>query len=139
MDPQIQCLMQILANRLSLIMYNPAKERQLKLGLLLAIGLINVSVFCIWTPARLQISQTYMRLNVIWDRVEKAIFATIDMSLNTYFMWLLKSKLVTSGLKQYNLVYKYNLVMVVVSISLDVCLPIPRPTTVTKTTSPSPH
>jgi hypothetical protein len=120
--------MQILANRLSLIMYNPAKERRLRLGLLLAIGLINVSVFCVWAPARLQISQTYIRANNIWDRVEKAIFAVIDLSLNTYFMWLLKSKLVASGLTQYNRVYKYNVVMVVVSISLDVGLFVPRPT-----------
>lgn len=115
--------MQILANRLSLIMYNPAKERRLRLGLLLAIGLINVSVFCIWVPARLQISQTYIRVNLIWDRAEKTIFAAIDLSLNTYFMWLLKSKLIASGLTQYDLVYKYNIVMVGVSISLDASLP----------------
>jgi trafficking protein particle complex subunit 12 len=121
--------MQILANRLSLIMYNPTKERRLKLGLLLAIGLINASVFCIWVPARLQISQGYIRVNFVWDRAEKAIFAAIDLSLNTYFMWLLKTKLIASGLTQYNLVYKYNIVMVGVSISLDVSLPRSHPTT----------
>jgi hypothetical protein len=115
--------MQILANRLSLIMYNPVKERQLKVGLLIAIGVINVSVFCIWVHARLQISPTFIRLNDIWDRLEKAIFSVIDLALNTYFMWLVKSKLVSGGLTQYTVLYKYNLIIVCISISLDVSLP----------------
>ena len=50
----------------------------------------------------------------------EALFATIDASLNTYFMWLVKSKLVASGLTQYNLVYRFNILMVCISISLDV-------------------
>ncbi|GAB1319389.1 hypothetical protein MFIFM68171_09599 [Madurella fahalii] len=119
---QIQCLMQILANRLSLILYNPVKARRLKVGLGIAIGIINVSVFCIWVPARLQISATWIRINSIWDRMEKAIFACIDTSLNLYFMWLVKSKLVEGGLTQYKLVYQVNLVLVWFSISLDILL-----------------
>lgn len=111
---------QILANRLSLILYDPVRARRIKVGLAVAIGVINVTVFCIWVPARLQISQTYIRANVIWDRAEKCIFVCIDAILNAYFMWLVKSKLVANGLTQYNLVYKFNLVMVCISISLDV-------------------
>ncbi|KAL2164865.1 hypothetical protein VTH06DRAFT_161 [Thermothelomyces fergusii] len=117
---EVQCLMQILANRLSLIMYNPQKERLLKVGLLVAIGIVNLSVFCIWIPARLQISPTFIRINNIWDRTEKAIFAAIDMSMNVYFMRLVRSKLVASGLKRYDIVWKYNALMVFISISLDV-------------------
>jgi hypothetical protein len=112
--------MQILANRLSLIMYNPERERRLKLGLLIAIGLINVSVFIIWVPARLQISPTWVELNEIWDRTEKAIYAVIDVCLNAYFMWLVRSKLVAGGLTKYNVLWKYNMIMVCFSISLDV-------------------
>ena len=123
---QVQCLMQILANRLCLIMYNPARERWLRIGLLIAIGIINVSVFIIWVPARMGI-QPYVEINRVWDRTEKAIFASIDLALNAYFMRLVKSKLVASGLTQYNLVYKYNLAMVCVSISLDVSLPPDQP------------
>jgi hypothetical protein len=112
--------MQILANRLGLILYNPDKERRIKIALLIAIGIVNVSVFCIWVPARLQINETFIRINEVWDRAEKAIFAAIDLTINTYFMWLVRSKLVSCGLTKYNLVYKYNLLMVFVSISLDV-------------------
>lgn len=119
--------MQILANRLSLILYNPVRSRRLKMGLGIAIAIINVSVFCIWIPARLQISTTWIRVNDIWDRTEKAVFACIDTSLNVYFMWLVKSKLVEGGLTQYKLVYQVNLVLVWLSISLDVS---PAPSTV---------
>lgn len=112
--------MQILANRLCLIMYDPVKQRRLKLGLLIVIGIINVSVFIIWVPARRQVSPTWIHLNNIWDRTEKAIFAVIDLALNTYFMWLVRSKLVACGLTQYNMLYKYNIVMVSVSMTLDV-------------------
>lgn len=117
---QIQCLMQILANRLCLIMYDPVKQRRLKLGLLIVIGIINVSVFIIWVPARRRVSPTWIHVNNIWDRIEKAIFAAIDLALNTYFMWLVRTKLVACGLTQYNLLYKYNIVMVSVSMTLDV-------------------
>ncbi|KAH6632238.1 hypothetical protein F5144DRAFT_593039 [Chaetomium tenue] len=100
-------------------MYNPVKERRLKLGLFIAIGFINVSVFCVWIPARLQISPTIVHVNEIWDRIEKALFAAVDMAMNLYFMWLVKSKLVSNGLTQYNLIYKYNMVTVCLSMLLD--------------------
>jgi hypothetical protein len=112
--------MQILANRLCLLMYNPGRERQLRVGLLVAIGIINVSVFVIWIPTRLHASETFARINSVWDRIEKVIFALIDMSLNGYFMWLVRTQLVANGLRQYALVYKYNLAMACFSVSLDV-------------------
>ncbi|KAL2262725.1 hypothetical protein VTK26DRAFT_314 [Humicola hyalothermophila] len=119
---QIQCLIQILANRVSLIMYNPTRQRWLKIGLAIAIGIVNVSVFIIWVPARLQISDTWIRINEIWDRAEKVIFTVIDGSLNTYFMWLVKRKLVSNGLTQYNSIFRFNIVMVIISVSLDILI-----------------
>ncbi|KAK3318841.1 hypothetical protein B0H66DRAFT_622967, partial [Apodospora peruviana] len=118
----VQCLMQIMTNRIALIMYDPVRAAKLKWIVIVAIGIINVSVFCIWVPARLQISSTYIQANQIWDRAEKCIFLVIDAALNSYFMYLIKSKLVANGLKKYCLVYRFNLVMVCLSISLDVSI-----------------
>ena len=112
--------MQILVNRISLILYNPERSRKLKIYVFLAIGLINVSVFVVWIPARLQISETWIIINAIWDRFEKVLFIIVDGGLNYYFMWLIKSKLVANGLTKYKLVYRYNLFMVFISLSLDV-------------------
>ncbi|KAK3324096.1 hypothetical protein B0T19DRAFT_402353 [Cercophora scortea] len=119
---QIQCLMQIMTNRISLVMYNPDRARALRIAVGIAIGMVNVSVFCIWIPARLQISPRWIQINNVWDRVEKSIFLLIDASLNWYFMWLIKSKLVANGLTKYRLVYRFNLLMVCLSISLDVLI-----------------
>ncbi|KAK3934855.1 hypothetical protein QBC46DRAFT_398815 [Diplogelasinospora grovesii] len=119
---QIQCLMHILANRIALIMYSPVRATRLKWIVGVAIGLINISVWCVWIPARLQISEAFIQTNNIWGRAEKCLFLIIDASLNSYFMWLTKSKLVATGLTQYKLLYRFNLLMVCLSISLDVIL-----------------
>ncbi len=117
---QVQGLTQIMANRVSLIMYDQEKARRLKLGVALIIGIINLSVFIIWIPARLQISKVWIRTNEIWDRCEKVIFLFVDAALNLTFMQLVKSKLIASGLYKYRQVYRFNGLLVCISLSLDV-------------------
>ncbi|KAK1755485.1 hypothetical protein QBC47DRAFT_445581 [Echria macrotheca] len=119
---EIQCLTQILANRISLVLYDHEKARKIKLGVAIAIGLINISVFIVWIPARLQISEKWIFANNIWDRAEKCIFLVIDLSLNAYFMWLIKIKLIANGLTRYRLVYRFNLGMVCLSITIDAAI-----------------
>jgi len=122
---QIQCLTQILANRISLVLYNPEKARRLKLNVALIIGMINVSVFIVWIPARLQISESWIKANNVWDRFENCIFMVVDVILNVFFMRLVKSKLVANGLHKYNRVYRFNGLLVCVSIIIDVSVVTP--------------
>ncbi|KAJ2906163.1 hypothetical protein MKZ38_002878 [Zalerion maritima] len=119
---QIQCLLQIIINRISLLMMVKTLGHRLKWGVFVAILCINVSVFCIWVPARLQISETIIRMNEIWDRVEKVVFLIIDAGLNIMFIYLVNSKLIANGLTKYRMLFKFNCIMVFVSISLDVVL-----------------
>ncbi|KAK0641764.1 hypothetical protein B0T16DRAFT_220489 [Cercophora newfieldiana] len=119
---QIQCLTQILANRISFILYDPEKSRRLKLSVALIMGLINVTVFIVWIPARLQISEAWIKANNIWDRVEKCIFLIVDAALNLYFMRLVKSKLIANGLHKYKRVYRFNGLLVCVSIAIDITI-----------------
>ncbi|KAM0560082.1 hypothetical protein ACHAPJ_004042 [Fusarium lateritium] len=86
------------------------------------LGLINISVFCIWIPAQMQISQKYHDINVIWDRIEKGIFLVIDACLHSYFIYLIRVKLISNGLDKYKPLLRYNLAMVAVSMCLDVIL-----------------
>ncbi|UQC78780.1 uncharacterized protein CLUP02_04257 [Colletotrichum lupini] len=88
-------------------------------GILLA---VNISVFCIWIPARLQINETYIHINEIWDRIEKGIFLLVDAGLNLTFIYLVKSRLIASGLTKYTALFRFNLAMTAVSMSLDVIL-----------------
>ncbi|POS80365.1 hypothetical protein DHEL01_v201256 [Diaporthe helianthi] len=115
-------LMHIIVNRIALIMCDGRRVIRLKWGVALLLGLVNISVFIVWMPARLQISPAWIRFNEIWDRVEKGIFALIDLALNLYFIYLVRSELVAHGLTKYVPLYKFNLVMICFSLSLDVIL-----------------
>ncbi|KAG8167819.1 hypothetical protein KVR01_003508 [Diaporthe batatas] len=117
-----QCLMHIIINRIALIIYDGRRVVRLKWAVALILGLVNISVFIVWMPARLQISPAWIHFNEIWDRVEKGIFALIDLGLNLYFIYLVRSELVAHGLTKYTALYKFNLVMIVFSLSLDVIL-----------------
>ncbi|KAI8718120.1 hypothetical protein NCS52_00890000 [Fusarium sp. LHS14.1] len=119
---QVQFLLQIILNRLGLLMVVPGQAAKLKwlvFGIILA---INISVFIIWMPARLQINDTWVHLNEIWDRCEKVIFALVDGALNGYFIYLVRSRLIENGLTKYTPLYRMNLVLIFVSLSLDVVL-----------------
>ncbi|RGP76019.1 hypothetical protein FLONG3_5410 [Fusarium longipes] len=114
--------MQIIVNRIALLHVSPTIVRRLKWGIFGILAAINVSVFCIWIPARLQISQTYIHINDVWDRIEKGIFAAIDLALNFYFVYLVRSSLISYGLKKYVVLYRFNLIMVIISISMDILI-----------------
>jgi hypothetical protein len=57
---QIHLLLQIIVNRIRVIMHDRAKGRAMIVGVALFVFCINVSVFCLWIPARLQISERYV-------------------------------------------------------------------------------
>ena len=56
---QIQLLLQIIINRIRIILPNRKKGRVIVISVAIFITLINISVFCIWMPARLEISERY--------------------------------------------------------------------------------
>ncbi|KAK8044259.1 hypothetical protein PG993_004283 [Apiospora rasikravindrae] len=118
----MQCILQIILNRVSILTLDRCRARQLQLATFAAITMINISVFCIWIPAQLQISYRYTHLNDVWDRTEKAVFAAIDAGLNAYFLWVVRTKLIANGLTKYWALFRYNIAMVCVSISLDLIL-----------------
>ncbi|KAK1982175.1 hypothetical protein LZ30DRAFT_718011 [Colletotrichum cereale] len=89
--------MQIIINRIAILMPIPAHATRLKWAVFAVLLAINISVFCIWLPARLQISRSYVRINEIWDRIEKGIFLLVDAGLNLTFIYLVKSRLIASG------------------------------------------
>ena len=112
--------MQIIINRIALLNTSRTTIRWLKWGVFVFLALINISVFIIWMPARLQISPHWIHINDIWDRIEKALFAIVDVGLNVYFIYLVRSSLIAYGLKRYVPLYRFNLAMIPVSLSMDV-------------------
>jgi hypothetical protein len=97
--------------------------RRLKWAVFGFIVLINIAVGCIWIPAQLQISPRYIRINEIWDRTEKVMLAIIDVCLNLYFVYLVRSTLIARGLSRYVTLYRVNICMISISMTMDVgCL-----------------
>ncbi|BGP48949.1 hypothetical protein JCM10450v2_004828 [Rhodotorula kratochvilovae] len=116
---QVQFLLQIIVNRLNLLISDTRHQNYLKYGVAGLITAINISVYCIWIPARLQINETYMHINTIWDRCEKCIYLVIDALLNYHFIRVVKARLVSNGLDRYRPLVTFNQRLILVSISMD--------------------
>lgn len=117
---QVQCILQIIITRIALLAFNKTLIWRLKWGVFIVVLVINISVGCIWIPARLQISHTWMQLNKIWDRLEKSVLAVVDAGLNAYFIYLVRSNLISYGLTKYVRLYRFNIAMIGVSLTMDV-------------------
>ncbi|KAK8063338.1 hypothetical protein PG996_007990 [Apiospora saccharicola] len=117
---QTQLLVQIIINRLSLLLMIRWNATKLKWGVAAIMTAINVSVFIVWIPARLQISESFINFNRIWDPIEKIMFLIIDLGLNITFIRLVKNRLIANGLTKYDKLLSGNLALVAINISLDV-------------------
>ncbi|KAF2635177.1 hypothetical protein P280DRAFT_378149, partial [Massarina eburnea CBS 473.64] len=119
---QVQLLLQIIINRIRVILADRKKGRNLIITVAVLITLINISVYCIWIPARLEISTRYVHINDVWDRIEKGIYLIIDGTLNWYFIHVVKVNLVNNGLEKYNSLVRFNQRIIIVSLLMDVMI-----------------
>jgi hypothetical protein len=118
---ELHCLVQIIVNRLSLLVHCPTRVFWIKWGCFGYICLLNTTVMIIWIPAQLQY-QPWHKINLVWDRVEKGAFLILDVSLNVYFVYLVKTKLISGGLRKYWPLFRFNVAMIFVSVSMDVLI-----------------
>ncbi|EXL67063.1 hypothetical protein FOPG_16791 [Fusarium oxysporum f. sp. conglutinans race 2 54008] len=119
---QVQFLLQIIINRCSILLTDKKHAYRLKVGVAVLITAVNISVYNIWIPARLQISERYIWINEWWDRVEKAIYLIVDGALNFYFIRIVQRNLVMHGLTKYRSLVKFNMCIVGFSLSMDVLI-----------------
>ncbi|KAH7062358.1 hypothetical protein B0J12DRAFT_235465 [Macrophomina phaseolina] len=119
---QIQVILQIIVNRVGLLVPDKDRVRNMKWFVGIYVGIINVSVFCIWMPAQLQRSTTYVHINHVWDRVTKGLFLLLDAALNFYFLYMVRRDLIANGLYKYTTLFWSNAAMAVVSVFMDVAI-----------------
>ncbi|KAL7269727.1 hypothetical protein RUND412_007594 [Rhizina undulata] len=119
---ELQLLMQIIINRVSIVMSDKRKATRIKYCTALLVSCVNITVFCIWIPAKLQVSERYIAINDVWDRCEKVIILIIDAALNWYFMKVVKARLVSQGLTKYDALVRFNVRIVMVSLAMDVMI-----------------
>ncbi|KAF2994502.1 hypothetical protein E8E13_002454 [Curvularia kusanoi] len=119
---QVQLLLQIIINRIRVIVPDRKRSRQIMIATAVFVTAINISVFNIWIPARLQISHTYHVVNEYWDRVEKFLYLFVDAALNWYFLKTVKANLISNGLTKYNRLVRFNQRIVIISLLMDVMI-----------------
>ncbi|KAK7414849.1 hypothetical protein QQX98_006364 [Neonectria punicea] len=115
-------LLGVIAPRCALLIHDQKFVWKVKYGVAALITAINISVYCIWIPARLQISQSYIHINEIWDRCEKVIYLLVDAALNILFIRIVKRNLVDLGLAKYDNLVKFNMFIICFSLAMDVLI-----------------
>lgn len=119
---QVQFLLQIIVNRICILLSTPRQRFWLKFIVAAWITAINISVYCIWVPAKLQISERYHDINVWWDRIEKCLYLVTDGILNWMFIKSIKQRLLAVGLKKYDKLVRFNEKIIAVSLAMDVLI-----------------
>ncbi|OJJ59209.1 hypothetical protein ASPSYDRAFT_45639 [Aspergillus sydowii CBS 593.65] len=119
---QVQFLLQIIINRCALLLLDQKKATCLKAAVATLITAVNISVYTIWIPARLQLSEEYIWINERWDRCEKVIYLLVDGSLNFYFIHIVRSNLVSAGLIKYKTLIYFNMSIIGISLGMDVLI-----------------
>jgi len=119
---QVQLLLQIIINRIRVIVPDRRRSRWIMIATAVFVTAINISVFNIWIPARLQINSTYHLVNEYWDRIEKGLYLLVDAALNWYFLKTVKENLINNGLTKYNKLVRFNQQIVMVSLLMDVMI-----------------
>ncbi|OLL26041.1 hypothetical protein NEOLI_004255 [Neolecta irregularis DAH-3] len=119
---QVQFLLQIIVNRLCILQRNNQKRILLKAGVATLITAVNITVYCIWVPARLNISAKYIAINAVWDRCEKSIYLIVDGLLNYYFVRTTCASLLSLGLTKYDSLVRFNKRIIFISLSMDVLI-----------------
>ncbi|CAO2655012.1 Nn.00g117450.m01.CDS01 [Neocucurbitaria sp. VM-36] len=119
---QVQLLLQIIINRIRVIVPDRRRSRWIMIGTAVFVTAINISVFNIWIPARLQINHKWHVINEYWDRIEKGLYLIVDAGLNWYFLKTVKDNLINNGLTKYNKLVRFNQQIVLVSLLMDVMI-----------------
>lgn len=63
---------------------------------------------------------SFIKVNSIFDRVEKSIYMVIDATLNWYFVRVVKRQLLDDGLAKYKPLVDFNVRIVLLSMCMDV-------------------
>jgi hypothetical protein len=118
---EIHLLMQIILNRLGIIVPNERVIFRLKIIYLVVLLLINVSVFATWIPAIMG-KEPYIEINKIWDPLEASLVVAMDVALNIYYIISVKRKLLSFGPEKYKLLIKSNVLAMLANLIVDVRL-----------------
>lgn len=101
-------------------MVDQRKARFIKLGLVLLVGAVNISVASFWNPGQMPgATPRQVELMKIIERAEKVFFLVLDLSLSLAFLYLVRFRLIALGLSKYWPLFYFNIVAICVSTVMD--------------------
>lgn len=104
-------------------MVNQRQAKQLKWGLAALITPVCCVVLYVWTVGHFpEATPEQVARNFRLEIAEKIFFLLIDLSLNLYFLYLVRYRLIAYGLTKYWKLFKFNVIMVFISTTLDALL-----------------
>ncbi|KAK7423693.1 hypothetical protein QQX98_000883 [Neonectria punicea] len=122
---EVQLLMQIIINRIAIIVEHRSTTTRMKWGTAIIMTCINTAVFCIFIPAHRDppVSELYVQINKYWDRTSKFLIMFLDGALNWYFLRTVRKRLVQQhNLNKYKPLVSFNAKLMVLSLAMDVIL-----------------
>ncbi|KPM44484.1 hypothetical protein AK830_g2072 [Neonectria ditissima] len=122
---EVQLLMQIIINRIAIIVEHRSTTDRMKWGTAVIMTCINIAVFCIFIPAHRDppVSHLYVEINRYWDRTSKFLIMVLDGALNWYFLRTVQKRLVQQhNLNKYKPLVSFNAKLMVLSLAMDVIL-----------------
>lgn len=101
-------------------MINQRRAKQLKWGLAALITPVCCVVLYVWTVGHfLEATDEQKTRNFRLEIAEKIFFLLVDLSLNLYFLYLVRYRLIAYGLTKYWKLFKFNVIMVIISTAFD--------------------
>ncbi|KAI3548117.1 hypothetical protein CSPX01_03284 [Colletotrichum filicis] len=94
----------------------------MKFGLLAIVGVINISVTCIYVAGYSINPEYFTHLHTIWDPIDKVVDLLIDISLNTVFLRIIQHEFVADGLQKYRLLFYCGVLFVLISLCMDILM-----------------
>ncbi|KAK4921598.1 hypothetical protein LTR66_016663, partial [Elasticomyces elasticus] len=124
---ELHLLVQIIINRISLLITSTSWARKIKWAAIVYVLILNIGLYIFAIPAQLQWMAPWYRGNEVWQQLEKGLICFMDIWLNWYFVYLIKTKLMVGGAastmaEKWRPLYRYSIPMAISNVLIDFLL-----------------
>ncbi|OLL23889.1 hypothetical protein NEOLI_004190 [Neolecta irregularis DAH-3] len=117
---QLHFLIQIIINRICILLPHRKQRLWLKYGIAALVLSINISGFPIWLSQSQKTPGNIIYVKSTLNRIEKIFYLVIDAGLNIFLIHLVRSKLKDFGSRKYEPLLRFNMQIIIISLIMDV-------------------
>lgn len=123
---QAQTYFQVMVKRISVLDVRRPRPAILRLAIAGIVLAVNITMFSVWLPLKLDHPvevDDHPPILLFWlPRVEKIMYLLIDVAINCFFLYHVKTNLMGVGFRKYCHLVSYNLKIIGLSVFCDVLL-----------------